>query len=347
MPEFRQDPVTQNWVIIATERAKRPSDYASTEDKGRETKATVKDTCPFCPGNEEQTPPEVFALRSPDTKADSPGWQVRVVPNKFAALLPEENGEEQKTELYRCLPGKGVHEVIIEIPEHEASFPDYPPQQAIKVLQAWRQRYLQHSQKGLKYIQIFKNQGQIAGASLEHPHSQLLATPFIPPAVSQELKRVQEYLEKEESCLFCDLLEEEMQKGARVVAFNKKFLAFCPYASRFPFETWIFPRQHQSHFGEIEDENLEDLAAIMQDVLGRLQRALQDPPFNLILRSAPVNGETQEINGYHWHFQLLPRLTIVAGFEYGTGIYINPTPPELAAQFLTQANKEDENDGET
>lgn len=345
MPELRQDPITQNWVIISTERAKRPSDFFSSKNREQKEKATIKDTCPFCPGNEEQTPPEVFALRSPDTRADTPGWQVRVVPNKFAALLPEENGGEQKAGLYRSLPGKGVHEVIIEIPEHETSFPNYPPQQAIRVIQAWRQRYLQHSQEGdLKYIQIFKNQGQIAGASLEHPHSQLLATPLVPPAVAQEIRRVQEYLREKESCLFCDLLEKEIQKGIRIVAFNEKFLAFCPYASRFPFEIWIFPWKHQSHFGEIEDAQVEDLAAIMQDVLGRLQRSLQDPPFNLVLRSAPINGETW---GYHWHFELLPRLTTVAGFEYGTGIYINPTPPELAAQFLIQANKEDENDGET
>lgn len=339
MPELRHDPIAQRWVIIATERAKRPSDLVRSKEESEEPGAKSKDNCPFCPGHEKETPPEVFALRLPGTEADAPGWQVRVVPNKFAALVPEGNGEEETAGLYRRREGIGVHEVIIEGPDHDLELPAYKPEHAVQVFKTWRQRYLQHARdERLAYVQIFKNYGTEAGASLQHPHSQLIATPLIPTAVREEIRRAEEYLEEKESCLYCDLLDAELSQGTRVVAFNKHFLAFCPFASRFPFETWIFPRQHQPSFGDITDEQLEDLASILQDLLDRLHKSLDNPPFNLVLRTAPLHEATP---AYHWHLQLLPRLTTVAGFEWGTDIYINPTPPEHAAQFLNAVTEED------
>ncbi|MGI9952357.1 galactose-1-phosphate uridylyltransferase [Moorellaceae bacterium AZ2] len=343
MPELRQDPVTGRWVIISTERAKRPSDFARPKDREHQGQAFKKrGNCPFCPGNEKETPPEVFALRLPGTAADTPGWQVRVVPNRFPALVPDGGGGEEVAGLYRRQEGIGLHEVIIEGPDHDVELPAYKPAHAVQVLKTWRQRYLQHAQdKRLAYIQIFKNYGTEAGASLQHPHSQLIATPVIPPDLQEEIQRAEQYMEQEESCLYCDLLETELRQGARVVAFNKHFLAFCPFASRFPFETWIFPRQHQPSFGDLTDEQLEDLVSLLQDLLDRLAKALANPPFNLVVRTAPLH---QEVPAYHWHLQLLPRLTTVAGFEWGTNIYINPTSPEHAAQFLNDVNKEEQDD---
>ncbi|HBT47053.1 MAG TPA: galactose-1-phosphate uridylyltransferase [Peptococcaceae bacterium] len=341
MPELRQDPVTGRWVIISTERAKRPSDFRRQKDEEGPVQPDRKEkNCPFCPGNEKETPPEVFALRLAGTSADTPGWQVRVVPNKFPALTANGDGRKKTSGLYNSLDGIGVHEVIIEGPDHEVELREYKPDHAVRVLQTWRQRYLQHARDGrLAYVQIFKNYGTEAGASLRHPHSQLIATPVIPPDLQEEIRRAEEYMEREESCLYCDLLETELRQGARVVAFNKHFLAFCPFASRFPFETWIFPRQHQPSFGDLTDAQLEDLVSLLQDLLDRLAKTLADPPFNLIVRTAPLH---QEVPTYHWHLQLLPRLTTVAGFEWGTNIYINPTSPEHAAQFLNDVNKEEQ-----
>lgn len=331
MPELRQDPVSERWVIIATERAKRPSDFKPLH---KEKKGNA--SCPFCPGHEKETPPEVLAFRDANTEPDTPGWQVRVVPNKFAALVADGEVSSESKGMYRTMSATGVHEVIIEGPDHDTLFADLAPEHAVQVLKAWRQRYLQLKQdKRLQYIQLFKNHGPTAGASLEHPHSQLIATPLVPAAVNEELARLKAYRQEKKSCLFCDLIEAELATGTRVVAYNEEFLAFCPFASRFPMETWIIPRRHQANFGECEDGQLKQLAAILQETLSRLQKAANDPPFNLVLHTAPLR---QEGDTYHWHFELLPRLTIIAGFEWGTDMYINPTPPEIAAQSLSEVN---------
>ncbi|WP_406676722.1 galactose-1-phosphate uridylyltransferase [Moorella sp. ACPs] len=338
MPELRQDPVSERWVIIATERAKRPSDFKPSHNEKKGNAG-----CPFCPGHEKETPPEVLAFRAANTEPDTPGWQVRVVPNKFAALVAGGEVSSESKGVYRAMTGTGVHEVIIEGPDHDTFFADLAPEHAAQVLKAWRQRYLQLEQdKRLQYIQLFKNHGPTAGASLEHPHSQLIATPLVPAAVNEEMTRIKAYWQEKESCLFCDLMEAELETGTRVVAFNKEFLAFCPFASRFPMEMWIIPRRHQASFGACEDEQLVQLAAILQDTLGRLKQAANDPPFNLVLHTAPLR---QEDSIYHWHFELLPRLTIVAGFEWGTDMYINPTPPEIAAQSLNEISLSPEEEG--
>ncbi|MDN5361022.1 MAG: UDPglucose--hexose-phosphate uridylyltransferase [Moorella sp. (in: firmicutes)] len=332
MPELRQDPVSERWVVIATERARRPSDFKAPRE---EKKGAA--SCPFCPGHEKETPPEVLAFRAEGTAPDTPGWQVRVVPNKFAALAPGGEVTTESKGLYQTMSGTGAHEVIIEGPEHNTFFVDLAPDHAIQVLKAWRQRYLQLSRnKNLKYIQLFKNHGRTAGASLEHPHSQIIATPLVPAAVNQEIQRLQDYWQEKESCLLCDLMETELATGTRIVAFNKEFLAFCPFASRFPMEMLLLPRRHQAGFDSCDDGQLEQLAAILQDILSRLKQVAGDPPFNLVLHTAPLH---QEDAIYHWHLELLPRLTIVAGFEWGTGMYINPTPPEIAAQSLNEIER--------
>ncbi|GAW91592.1 galactose-1-phosphate uridylyltransferase [Calderihabitans maritimus] len=329
MPELRKDPVTGTWVVIATERAKRPSDFVKSGEKETDTKKGG--FCPFCPGNEKSTPPEVFAFREEGTNPDEEGWSVRVVPNKFAALEPGVAPERHEDSLHETMNGVGAHEVIIETPEHEAAFPELSLEQMVRVVEAWKERYQALStDKKIRYTQIFRNHGPEAGASLEHPHSQLIATPVVPKTILEELEGVHKYDTNFGKCIYCELLNRELLEETRIVYASAHFVAFCPYASRFPFEIWIIPRQHQEEFGEISSAQIEGLAGILKEITGRLRNTLQDPPYNLVLHTAPYGSDKM----YHWHIEILPRLTKVAGFEWGTGFYINPTTPESSAENL-------------
>lgn len=327
MPELRQDPVTKKWVIIATERSKRPSDYFT------QPVAKKGGNCPFCEGNEAQTPPEITSYRNPGTHPDQPGWWIRVVPNKFAALNHDGMASVEQGSFYRTRPGTGVHEVIIESTEHNATMAQYEQHQIEEIFRAWRERQNTLMQEPkIEYVQIFENVGGIAGASLEHPHSQVIATPLIPPVVFDELRGAEYFGQANGNCPYCEIIAQEIQDGRRKVAENDDFIAFCPFASRFPFETWIVPRQHMAGFNLMYDGNLPNLSRIVKETLMKLSGALQSPPYNMVLHTAPV-GYT-EVPYYHWHLEILPRLTIVAGFEWGSGVYINPTPPEAAAGYL-------------
>ncbi|MGE5554611.1 MAG: galactose-1-phosphate uridylyltransferase [Betaproteobacteria bacterium] len=329
MPELRQDPITGTWVVIATERAKRPSDFKrpAEQRKGPES-------CPFCYGHEAMTPPEIMAYR-PSGGRDKPGWSVRVVPNKFPALAIEEQPAAMNlgNDFYHWQAGYGAHEVIIESPEHDSDLSTHSVDQLCSVLRALRDRFADlRRDKNLRYIQIFKNHGATAGASLEHPHFQLIATPVIPTVIAQELEGALRYYERQGECIYCNLLKREFLDGERLVEENQGFVAFCPYSSRSPFETWILPRDHHSDFDALTDQQMESLARLLKETFIRFLGSLDHPPFNLVLHTAPVDLEAAEY--YHWHLEIIPRLTIYAGFELGTGIYINPTPPETAAQFL-------------
>jgi UDPglucose--hexose-1-phosphate uridylyltransferase len=331
MPELRQEPITKNWVIIATERSKRPSDFSVKKEKRK------GGSCPFCKGNEGKTPPEIMAYREEGTKPDTPGWWVRVVPNLFPALAKTEAGETDEQNFYLTKPGAGAHEVLIESPEHDASLETHSLQHVREIFHAWRDRYQALiNEEPIQYIQIFKNEGSVAGASLEHPHSQLIATPLIPPVVDEELKGAQEHYQEHGNCIFCEMIKHELEVGTRIVANNDHFLAFCPFASRFPFETWIIPQQHQAGFDLINDQQLHGLSMIVQEVTQKIRGSLHQPPYNMVLHSAPAGHS--DAADYHWHLEILPRLTIVAGFEWGTGIIINPTPPESAAEYLREVN---------
>lgn len=335
MPELRQEPITNKWVIIATERSKRPSDFPVEHQERKGGK------CPFCEGNEGKTPPEIMSYRKGGTKADTPGWWVRVVPNLFPALSKTGNGggnggvDGESVGLFVTKPGIGDHEVLVESPDHDSSLENHTPKQAIEIFYMWRDRYRALlNDDSIKYIQIFKNEGAIAGASLEHPHSQLIATPLIPPVVSEELNGAWEYYQQQGKCIYCEMIKGEQEDSRRIVADNQDFIAFCPFASRFPFETWIIPKEHQAGFDLINDSQLENMSLIVQEVTRRINGSLNGPPYNMVLHSAPV-GNSHAAH-YHWHLEILPRLTIVAGFEWGTGIIINPTPPESAAIYLRE-----------
>jgi UDPglucose--hexose-1-phosphate uridylyltransferase len=339
MPELRKDILTGRWVIIATERSKRPDDFRPGEPV--EPRRDSLTFCPFCPGNEGKTPPEVYALREADSQPDQPGWKIRVVPNKFPALMPGSPPPKKFRGSYQWMEGVGVHEVIIETPSHNQEMSELPVEHLAQVLQVFRHRIIDIEEAyHHQYVQIFKNKGKEAGASLAHPHSQLIATPIVPKRIKEEIYGAERLFRNQfRECVFCRMLKEEQASGERLIYLNESFIVLAPYASRFPFEMAVFPLDHSAFFRNLSDKESYWLAEALKQALSRLKTQLQDPAFNLVFHHAP-NPQVSEkawpgINSfYHWHIELMPILTKVAGFELGTGFYINPVPPEIAADYL-------------
>jgi UDPglucose--hexose-1-phosphate uridylyltransferase len=326
MPELRKDPVVGRWVIISTERARRPTDFARDPVRPR------GGNCVFCEGNEDRTPPEVLAGRAGGVP-NGPGWTVRVVPNKFPALRIEGELEPTGEGLFDRMNGVGAHEVVIETPDHGGSLATMPVEAVADVLLAYRDRLLDlKKDPRFEYVLVFKNHGEAAGASLEHPHSQLIATPIIPIMVTEELQGSARYWEMKERCVWCDIVRQERRARQRVILEANGFVALAPFAPRFPFETWILPTQHRAAFEECDEEEVRGLAALLGDFLRRLSDTLNEPPFNFMLHTAPLR-ETG-LDYFHWHLEIIPKLASVAGFEWGSGFFINPMPPEQAAAAL-------------
>ncbi len=337
MPELRKDPIVGRWVIISTDRAKRPTDFNRDQVRMR------GGFCPFCYGNENKTPPETLAYRptngGPPAPRDTPGWTVRVVPNKFPALGIEGDLSRQAEGLFDKMNGIGAHEVIIETPDHNATLATMPAKRVEDVLWAFRDRILDlRKDKRFKYILIFKNHGEAAGASLEHAHGQLIALPIVPSQVVEELDGSKQYYLYKERCVFCDIIRQESETGARVISENENFITIAPYAPRFPFETWILPKQHESAFENSSSLMYANLAKALKTLLVKADRVLDNPAYNMVFHTAPV--QDSNLDYYHWHIEFMPKLTRTAGFEWGTGFYINPTPPEEAAKFLREASAE-------
>jgi UDPglucose--hexose-1-phosphate uridylyltransferase len=331
MPELRKDPVTGRWVIISTERQKRPSDFRFERPaiRGREH-------CPFCPGREAQTPPELLAYRQNGGAPNSGDWLVRVVPNKFPALQVDGRLDPESDGTFERMNGIGAHEVIIETPDHDKTFASMSEPEIGRVLSAFRERVLDLKQDHrLRYILVFKNQGATAGATLEHAHSQLIALPVVPDFVREEIEGVRRHFAAKKRCVFCDIVHHELAAGVRVIQESGDFVGLAPYAPRLPFEAWVLPRRHASRFEDAAEQEYQGLAGLLKAVLTRMDRALESPAYNLIVHSAPFN-EAHDGAGdiYHWHIEILPKLARTAGFEWGTGFYINPTSPEEAARLL-------------
>jgi UDPglucose--hexose-1-phosphate uridylyltransferase len=330
MPELRKDPVTGRWVIISTERAKRPAQFI----RGRQEKRGG--FCPFCPGNEKSTPPEVLSYRPSTTAKDTEGWWLRVVPNKFPALKPEGVLKRSGDGIYDRITGFGIHEVLIESPNHEHTFADLPESQIEEIIWALRDRVVSmRKSPGVKYVLVFKNWGAEAGASIEHPHCQIIGLPIVPKRVQEELVGAEKYYDYKDRCVYCDMVAQELESGERVVMENDTFLSFCPYASVSPFEICIIPKEHVSYFSDITKNQVADLSRVLRGTLALLKEALDDPPYNFVIHTAPFDATSgMDMNHYHWHIEIVPKLTKVAGFEWGSGFYINPTPPEEAAAHL-------------
>jgi len=329
MPELRKDPIHGRWVIISTERSRRPSDFMPEERK------PVGGFCPLCEGNEDRTPPEIIAYRENGTPPNTPGWTLRVVPNKFPALRIEGDLNREGEGIYDKMNGIGAHEVVIETPRHSETLATMPLKGVEKVLTAYRDRIVDlRNDQRLRYVLVFKNHGVAAGASLEHSHSQLIALPIVPRRVAEEIEGAKNYFSYKDRCVFCDIIRQELQQKKRVILENKAFLSVAPFASRFPFETWILPKTHYPCYEKMEFALYEQVAQILSETLKRMNRVLNDPPYNYVLHTSSFSG--MESEHYHWHVEIMPKLTKVAGFEWGTGFYINPTPPEEAAEYLRE-----------
>ncbi len=331
MPELRKDPITRRWVIIATERATRPTDFITSVDDDRTDPAR----CPFCEGREEKTPPEIFAIRPPGSASDGPGWRVRVVSNKYPALRIEGTTARSNVGIFTRMDGVGAHEVIVETPDHDTHLALMSQAEIADVIRAYYQRYedLDRDER-FEYLLLFRNHGRAAGASLSHPHSQLIALPMVPKRISEELDAAERYFVKEGSCIYCDLIVQERASGERIVYENDSFVAVAPYAARFPFETWILPRVHMASFGRIGPEDVASMADALRTVLLKLSITVQNPPYNFIVHTAPYAYPRSP--AYHWHVEIMPQLARTAGFEWGTGFHINQVAPEQAARFLRE-----------
>jgi UDPglucose--hexose-1-phosphate uridylyltransferase len=333
MPELRKDPVTGRWVIISAERSLRPSDFPKAAAPARENR-----NCPFEPGNEAQTPPEVLAFRPSGLGPNMPGWTLRVVPNRFPALTIEGPVRRDGEGMYDRMSGVGAHEVIIETPDHDRTLTDLDEASFRDVVRAWRDRVEDLARdERLKYALVFKNSGRAAGASLEHAHSQLIATPVVPKLVKEELAGSRRYWDFHRRCVFCDMIGQELETGRRIVCGNEQFLAFTPFAPRFPFETWLVARRHFGLFAEMDEREQAGLAAALKSVLERIDRVLGNPDYNVVIHTAPLR-ETG-IPHYHFHVEVMPKKTVVAGFEWGSGFFINPMAPEPAARYLREAER--------
>ena len=329
MPELRKDPIVGRWVIVSSERGKRPSDFSLKKMEKREV------FCPLCPGNEAWTPPEVFAFRDKDTSPDSPGWSIRIVPNKFPALWPQGEMDRQRDGMFERMNGIGAHEVVIETPEHGTEFSDLPLHVIKKILFVFKMRTEELSKDPrFQHIVIFKNRGTTTGDFLQHTYSQIIALPIVPKRILEELNGGKRYHRDHDRCVYCEMVEQECQSGIRVVEINQDFVSFTPFAARFPFEIWIMPRFHDSNYVNIQQHQFQTLAEVLSNTLKRLDRVLETPPYNLVFHTAPLLGE--DLPYFHWHIEIIPKVTKIAGFEWGTGFYINPTPPEQSAAYLRE-----------
>ncbi len=331
MPELRRDPIVGRWVVIDTDHPQGPGDFPK-EDHSSSRKAT----CQFCPGREHFTPAEVSALRPKESQADGPGWMVRTVANKFPALSLEGPVEKEAAGMFDQMSGVGAHEVVIETPDHDKNLADLTPEEMGFVLGQFvgRSRDLAKDPRH-KYVCIFKNFGASAGATVEHAHSQIIALPTVPKAVLEELRGAVGYYGAQKRCVFCDVIEQEYKDRERIVIENNAFLAFCPYAPRYAFELWIIPKAHNAFFSSLDGDALKDLSTLLLDILRRMRSLLSNPSYNFYIHTAPLKYERPE--RYHWHIEIIPKLTRSIGFEWGTGLHITPTFPQVAAKHYRDA----------
>jgi UDPglucose--hexose-1-phosphate uridylyltransferase len=340
MPELRKDPVLGRWVIISTERGKRPSDF----NHGVAEVAATPANCPFEMGHEEMTPPEVYSIRPPGSQPDSPGWKLRVIPNKFPALRIEGQLGRKGLGLYDKMNGVGAHEVIVENPDHNRDLDQRQIEENFLVYKAYRDRIVDLLRdERFEYIMVFRNYGIQAGASLSHPHSQIIATPIVPKRVTEKLNGSLMHYRYKKRCIFCDIIDQEQMLEERIVLASNHFMVLCPFAAAHPFELWVVPTRHQADYTQATDDELRDLAGVMGRLVGKYKKTLGDVHYNYVVHTTPSENALADEYPYghahyHWHIEMFPRLTRTAGFEWGTGFYINPTPPEESARYLREVD---------
>ncbi|OIO69538.1 MAG: galactose-1-phosphate uridylyltransferase [Zetaproteobacteria bacterium CG_4_9_14_3_um_filter_49_83] len=327
MSELRLNLITGNWVVIATDRAKRPDDFV--RDVEKHTSLPYEPKCPFCAGNESMTPHDI--QRFP---AEGP-WQLRVVPNKFAALSLDTEPERHNMGRLHRMGGFGSHEVVIETPQHHQSLTDYDEAHVSNLLRIYRDRFRAlYEISAIEHVIVFKNHGKAAGTSLAHPHSQIIATPVVPMQVRERMHEYMRYFDHTGECLMCSTLADELADGRRIMIESEYFVSFVPYAALSPFHLWVFPRHHQGSFAQINESQLQDLARHLQKLLRTLKAAVGDPSYNFIIRSNSPESCHREY--FHWYLSIVPRVAKAAGFELGSGMFINASVPEDSAAFLRE-----------
>ena len=333
MSELRKDPITGRWVIVTAGHTRRPSDFTPPPEP-----PDNPDLCPFCEGRESIAGRELLVARSHGTQANGPGWQLRVVANREPMLRVEARVGVPGETVFQAIEGLGAHEVIIETPRHGETLSTMTDDDVWRVLWAWRER-IRDLKRDFRFRQfvVLKNHGTLAGARIQHSHSQLIALPVAPPLLEQELQGAARYLEHTGACVFCDIIQYEEEADRRVIAADDRSVALAPYASRAPFETWVLPRQHGAAFEDSADDVLGAVAGRLHDVLQRIDNTLLSPPFYLVLHSAPVGEEGSA--SFHWHIEVVPRLAPVGGLEWGSGLAVNPVAPEEAADVLRNTRK--------
>ena len=340
-PEFRRDPVCGRWAVVAPERSHRPMTLEGVEPRHRRN--GERRPCPFCPGQEHDTPDEVLAYRDPGSAPDGPGWHLRVVPNKFPAVRPDAGGAFCAVEgmVFLTTPGLGRAEVVVECAEHLADPTALNPRQLTDVFRAYRERLVALAGDPLlAYAAVFKNVGAEAGASLGHTHSQIISLPIVPEAIGAELLGSEAFHARTGRCVFCDLAARELADGERVVARSANFLAVTAFAPRYAYEFWVLPLQHSARYEAITDARASELADLIRRVLVALDRAQAEPAYNWFLHTAPLRSP--ELAHYHWHIEVLPRTARPAGLEWGYGCFITTVSPERAAAELRGALPPDE-----
>ena len=326
MADLRKEPVTRTWVVVTTDHPKGPSDYLPFKPPYQLQEA--EGLCPFCPGHEEMTPRETFML-----SGEGGGWAVRVIPNKFPFFHIEGEFDRRPEGMYDVMEAIGAHEIVVETPGHKQNLASMDTQQIEKILRAYRER-LKDLEKDRRFQQflILKN---YPGLFNRHPHSHIIAMPVIPRRIDEEIYGTLDYYQRKERCIFCDIIKEEILMKKRVILETVHFLVFSPFASRYPFETWIVPKKHAPDFHHIHEEEIEDLSVAIQSLFLRFHKLLSDPPYSLAIHTSPVQSRFHR-SEYHWHIETRLRIGLREGFEWGTGFFVNPTPPEDAAAFLRE-----------
>lgn len=326
MSEIRQNIITRDWVIVATDRAKRPHEFLK-KNASKIILPEYKAECPFCSGNEHLATKEFLRINGDN------GWKVRVISNKFPALSPEGERFRWNIGINTTISGVGIHDVVVETPSHNAITALLPQIDIYYLLLAFKLRYEEIAKDHrMEMIVIFKNHGESAGTSLEHPHCQIAAIPVVPYQFRARIQEVMRYFDDHGDCIFCRTALDEIANGTRIIAENVSFIAFIPYAALTPFHIWIFPREHISSYEDTSDSELRDLAEILKRVLSMLYYGLGNPDYNFTIRSAPMAEKITKY--YHWYLSIVPRISKQAGFEMGSGMYINTALSEESAEFL-------------
>jgi len=326
MTELRREPIERRWVVITTNPARGPADYVPYKPPYQVQ--GPKEPCPFCPGREGETPPEVFSLREGGN-----GWSVRVVPNKFPFFHIEGEFDRRAEGMYDTMEAVGAHEIVVEAPEHEQSFASMDAQHIEQVFKAYQARSVDLKKDvRIQQVLILKN---YPGIFNRHPHSHLLAMPIVPRTIDDEIWGAMDYYRRKERCIFCDIVKEERSAKKRVVLDTSHFLVFCPFASRYPFETWIVPKLHSPDYHTATNEMTRDLSAAIASLFRRFHKLLDDPPYSLVFHTSPLQPRFHQ-DEYHWHVEIRLRIGLREGFEWGTGFFVNPTPPENAAAYLRE-----------